>query len=166
MGGTSEFVAGKQDRRQGLACQQGGKRFATHDLLQTTSACSYALRKFMIFIVESPPPVLSTRWQHWWQNEDDSNRFGITSGTDFVVYLDANANHWLCEPLIIGQQDRQTPILNDRDAARDAGLCSYAKRCVLLKSVGSDAGRKVTPSQKEQAFVLRHDDQQVLPFLH
>ena len=83
-----ERVCSWQKKRQRPPCQQGGKSLATHDLLHTTSSCFFALRKFTTPTAVSPPPSC---------RHGGNTRFGVTSGTDFVVYLKASANHGLCD---------------------------------------------------------------------
>ena len=70
-------VAGKQNR-QGPSCQQRIKRLVTHDFFKTTSTRSFC-------VAEAHDTHCGVATQ----------RFGITSGLDFVVFLLANANHGL-----------------------------------------------------------------------
>ena len=88
---TSKLIAGKQDR-QAPSCQERGKRMVTNDFLKTTSACSFALPRFATPTAESPPQFCAHGGNAGVKTKTHSQRVGISSGSDFVVYLKANAN--------------------------------------------------------------------------
>ena len=71
----------------------------THEFLKITSACSFALCKLTTPTAESPLPFC----RHGGNTSvtTNSQRFGITSGTDFVMYSKANANHGLCDHAVL-----------------------------------------------------------------